>query len=170
MPSLKVKVNFTKGWPSKTIMEDVLLPDSGVEIEAGFIGRKKHTDPDVWVLGIDDLVDEVFIFRNDYDDPDASRSSTDAGEYRQVPFGGVQGISFQNPLEIETIQYSGTPALGDRLYADTDGLLKVAVLANGTLVAASKVVVAVMTKDTYNVGTHEYIRVVPCQKYMSPAS
>lgn len=163
--SLKNKVNFTKGWPSKTIQEEVLLPDTGVVIEAGFIGTRKHADPEVWVLGIGNLVDEVFIFRNDSTDPDAARTAHDAAEYKQVPFGGVQGISFQNPLEIETIQYDGTPAVGDKLYADTDGLLKVAEQEDGTVLENSKVVVAVVTKPLYYVGQHGYIRVVPCQKY-----
>jgi hypothetical protein len=165
MPSLKNKVNFTKGWPSKTIVEESLRPDTGVTIEAGFIGVRKHSDPDVWVLGVLDLVDEPFVFRNDSDDPDANRPAHDAAEYKQVPFGGVQGISFQNPLEIETIQFTGTPAVGERLYADTDGKLKVGAGATGTTVQAGKVIVAVVTKPLYYVGQAGYIRVVPCQRY-----
>lgn len=169
MPSLKNKVNFTKGWPSKSISEEVLLPDTDVTIEAGFIGTRKHADPEVWVLGIDNLVDEVFIFRNDSDDPDAARPAHDTTEYRQVGIGGVQGISFQNPLEIETIQYAGTPAVGDKLYADSDGLLKVAEQEDGTEVAYEKAVIAVVVKPAYYVGQHNYIRVVPCQKYLTGA-
>lgn len=170
MASLKNKVNFTKGWPSKSIQEEVLQPDSGVSIEAGFVGIRKHADPEVWILGVPNLVDEVFIFRNDSDDPDAARTSHDPDEYRQVPFGGVQGISFQNPLEIETIQYDGAPSVGDKLYADVDGLLKVAEQEDGTVLALSKIVVAVVTKPLYYVGQHNYIRVVPCQKYSTPAT
>lgn len=166
MPSLDSKVNFTKGWPSKSIVEEVLLPDSGVDIEAGFIGRRKLTDPDVWVLGISSLAQEPFIFRNDSDDPDASRSAH-ASDYKQVPFGGVQGISFQNPLEVETIQHSGTIAQGDLLYADTDGLLKVAVDSAGATQEAGKVVLCVVTKAAYYVGEHNYIRVAPVQRYVS---
>lgn len=161
------KVNFTKGWPSKSIVEEVLKPDSGVEVEAGLIGRRKHTNPDVWVLGITELHQEPFIFRNDYDDPDAGRSAH-ASDYAQVDFGGVQGISFQNPLEIETIQFVGTPAIGDRLYANSDGKLAVAEQANGTVVANEEVVLAVVTKAAYNVGACEYIRVVPItSKYLT---
>lgn len=160
MPSLLNKVNFTKGWPSKSIVEEVLLPDTGVEPEAGFIGRRKLTDPDVWVLGVDSLEQEPFIFRNDFDDPDATRSAH-ASDYKQVPFGGIQGISFQNPLEIETIQYGGTPSVGDLLYADTDGLLKIDPGASGNII------LAVCIKAPYYVGEHNYIRVAPVQRHVS---
>jgi hypothetical protein len=167
--SLLNKVNFTKGWPNPSIQEEVLMPDTGVTIEAGFIGARKQTDPDVWILGIDALIEEVFIFRNDSTDPDAARAAATT-DSKAIPFGGVQGISFQNPLEIETIQYTGSPAIGDQLFAHTDGKLGIAVTKAGLLVAASKVVIAVVTKPLYYVGQHGYIRVVPCQKYVSPSS
>lgn len=167
MPSLKLKVNFTKGWPSKSIVEEVLQPDTGVLVEAGFIGRRTTTNK--WALGITALTQEPFIFRNDYDDPDAGRSAPDSDTVA-VKFGGIQGISFQNPLEVETTQYSGNPAVGDLLYAHTDGLLKIAVNAAGTLVTASKVVLCVVTKAGFYIGQSKFIRVSPIQRYVSPAS
>ena len=171
MSSLLNKVNFTKGWPSKSIVEAVLMPDSGVEIEAGFVGRRKHSNPDVWILGITAVQQEAFIFRNDFDDPDAARASTNPTGYVQVPIGGVQGISLQNPLEIETTQYAGTPAPGDMLYAASDGLLKIAQLADGSMAPASPGVAAGVVRGPYTIGNGSYICVVPvAQRFVSAAS
>lgn len=169
--SLLNKVNFTKGWPSKSVVEAVLMPDTDVELEAGFVGRRKHTSPDVWVLGITSLTQEAFIFRNDFDDPDAARASTNGNSYVQVPIGGIQGIAFQNPLEIETTQFAGTPAVGQHLYADTDGKLKVGADAAGEMVVASKVIIAVCIKAATVIGNSTYITVIPVPtRYVTAAS
>lgn len=168
--SLLNKVNFTKGWPHKAIVEEVLNPASGVVIEAGFIGRRSHSTPeDTWVLGITSLHQEPFIFRNDSQDPDAQRGAHN-GDYVQVPYGGVQGISFQNPLEIETIQFEGNPVPGDLLYATSGGKLAVAVEEDGTVLVPGVVVLAVVNKAEYAVGQHNYIRVTPVTKFLSDSA
>jgi hypothetical protein len=168
---LTLKVNFKKGWPSPSIVEKVANPASGVTtLEAGKIGRLNSTGQ--WVLGIAAVNQPAYVFRNDQGDPDtATNNSGSDGLAVQGAFGGVQGISLDNAIEFETVQYAGTPAIGDQLYADTDGLLKVAVNAAGTLVTASKVIVATVTRGVHSYQNSSYIQVVPDKsKRLSPAS
>lgn len=149
--SLQLKVNFSKGWPSPYIVEEVLAPHSGVTIEQGLIGRRSSTN--TWVLGVTAISQNPFVFRNESVDPDSGRASEQATEYAQVPFGGIQGISFRNPLEIETTQYVGTPAVGTLLFANTDGKLETA--------TSGDIAIAIVTKAEFNIGTSTYIRVEP---------
>lgn len=158
--SLLNKVNFKKGWPNPSISELVLPAASGVTtLEAGMVGRRDLNDPEGWVLGITSIDQTPFIFRNDQDDPDAARAAHEPNNYRQVPFGGIQGIGFDNALIIETTQWdSGSaPSKGDLLHADTDGLLKTA--------ASADIAIATCTEAPYYVGKHYYIEVVPLQQF-----
>jgi hypothetical protein len=66
-----------------------------------------------------------------------------------------------NAIEFQTIQYTGTPAVGDQLYADVDGLLKVAVNAAGTVVTAAKAIIATVTRGVHAYQGKNYIQVVP---------
>lgn len=157
--SLTLKVNFKKGWPSPAIVEKAVAPASGVTtLEAGMVGRLDSNNN--WVLGVSAVSQLPYIFRNDQADPDANRGATNTG-YVQAAFGAVQGIAFSNALEIQTIQYSGTPAIGDQLYADTDGLLKVAINAAGSTIQASKPIVGVVTKGVTAYQKSNYITFVP---------
>ena len=167
--SLTLKVNFKKGWPSPSVVEKVANPASGVTtLEAGKIGRLDTTGK--WVLGISAVNQPAYVFRNDQGDPDAARGAADSSSI-QGAYGGIQGVSFDNAIEFETIQYAGTPAVGDQLYADTDGKLKVAVNNAGTLVTASKVIVATVTRGVHSYQGNSYIQVVPDKsKRLSPAS
>lgn len=159
--SLTLKVNFKKGWPSPSIVEKVANPASGVTtLEAGKIGRLNTAGQ--WVLGISAVSQSAYVFRNDQGDPDAqSNNSGSDGLAVQGAFGGVQGISLDNAIEFQTVQYAGTPAVGDQLYADTDGKLKVAITAAGSTSVASKPIVAVVTRGVHPYQGQSYIQVVP---------
>lgn len=167
--SLTLKVNFKKGWPSPSIVEKAAAPASAVTtLEAGMVGHL-DTNGD-WVLGVSAVTQLPFVFRNDQDDPDANRGAFNTN-YVQGAFGAVQGVAHSNALEYQTVQYAGTPAIGDQLYADTDGKLKVAVTAADVLVAASKPIVAIVTKGVHAYQHSSYITVVPDNsKRTSPAS
>ena len=157
--SLTLKVNFKKGWPSPAIVEKAVAPASGVTtLEAGMVGHLDSSSN--WVLGVSAVAQLPFIFRNDQTDPDANRGASNTN-YVQAAFGAVQGIAFSNALEVQTIQYSGTPAAGDQLYADTDGLLKVAITAAGSVSVGSKPIVAVCTKGVTAYQHSNYITFVP---------
>lgn len=157
--SLTLKVNFKKGWPSPSIVEKAAAPASGVTtLEAGKVG---HLDTDgKWVLGVSAVNQLPYVFRNDQNDPDAGRSATNTG-YVQGALGAIQGVALSNALEFQTVQYAGNPAIGDQLYADTDGKLKVAITAAGVTSVASKVIVATVTKGVHQYQTSNYIQVVP---------
>jgi len=55
--------------------------------------------------------------------------------------GGLTGLSCQMPLEVETDQYNGTPAVGDLLVGSTGG--KVSVHADG------ETAIGIVTKSAY---------------------
>jgi hypothetical protein len=163
--ALTVKVNIRKGWPNASIVDTVLPPASGVTVEAGFIGYRNHLDPEGWALGITTQFQEAYVFMNDSLDPDSNRGAT-SEDYIQMGIGGVRGISLANPLEIETIQWKtwgggNTPSAGDLLYADTDGKLAVGALADGTVVADNKVVVGIVHRGPFMIGTSTYVSWAP---------
>jgi len=165
-PSLRNKINFTKGWPNPNIVEAVLPPDSGVSIQAGFIGRRKATTPDKWILGVTELYQDAFVFRTDDQSPEAARGAHNTN-YVQIPFGGVQGISLSNPLEFETTQFVGSPAKGDLLHSpatgDDAGKLVVCQLANGTKEVNDAVALVVCVAPVFYIGDTPYILVSPLQ-------
>ena len=130
------------------------------------VGRRNYLSPEGWVLGVSSEFQEPHVFMNDQGDPDASRGTTDSSSYTQMGLGGVRGISLSNPLVIETIQYVQhggiDPAPGDMLYANTAGKLSVAQLAgNGAIVVANQVIIGIVHKGPYKVGTTTYIAWAP---------
>ncbi len=168
--SLTLKVNFKKGWPSPSIVEKVSAPAAGVTtLEAGMVG---HLDASgKWVLGVSGVAQLPYVFRNSQGDPDANRGVPSGAMYVAADLGGIQGIAHSNAIEYQTVQYAGAPAVGDQLYADTDGALKVAINEAGVMVTASKVVVAVVTKGVHKYQDGSYIQVIPDNsKRLSPAT
>jgi hypothetical protein len=143
--SLQKSLNFVRGWPNPHIHEHVGKPATGVVPLEGAIAHRDVNGK--WVLGVSAAGQLAYVLWNgaagDGDqgvDFDKTKSS------QQVNWGGVQGVGHDNPIEYTTTRYSGTPAFGDSLYADVDGILKVAVQADGTVVTASKIIVAQVTK------------------------
>lgn len=164
--ALTVKVNIRKGWPNASIVDTVLPPATGVTtLEAGFVGARDYNDPEGWTLGITSQFQEPHVFMNDQIDPDSNRGAT-GDDWVQMGLGGIRGISLNNPLEIETIQYKtygagSEPAPGDLLYADTDGKLAVGQLADETVIADNKVVIGVVHRGPFMIGSSTYISWAP---------
>jgi len=167
--SIKNKVNFKKGWPSSTIVEAVANPASTVTtLEAGMIGHLNAAG--TWVLGmtlnsggtIAEAQATPYIFHNDQADGDTGNYSADTTISNPARYGGVHGISLQQPLVIETSQIStaySTPAIGDRLAvsvaADAQlGKLIVAAISNTRIIGT-----VTEPKHTYN--GIEYITFAP---------
>jgi hypothetical protein len=148
--SMQLKVNISKGWPSPAIVEESALPNTGVTIEAGMVGSIDSTTGK-WKLGTLTVSSIPYIFLNDSGDPDAVRASI--GVTANVPWGGVHGILFLSPIEVETIQYAGTPAVGDDLTINAAG--KFAVATNGQLVSA------ICTAAPFAVSESTFIRLIP---------
>lgn len=143
--SLTKNLNFVRGWPNPHINEHIGRPAANVVPLEGAIAHRNSAG--AWVLGVSAAGQLPYVLWNGAaQDGDHGVSFDKTASSQQVTWGGVQGVGFDNPIEFTTTRYSGTPAFGDSLYADTDGILKVAVLADGTLVAASKVIVAQCTK------------------------
>ena len=143
--SLQKNLNFVRGWPNPHINEWIGKPATGVVPLEGAIAHRNSAG--AWVLGVSSPGQLAYVLWNGAaGDGDQGVAFNPALSSQQVNWGGVQGVGHDNPIEYTTTRYSGTPAFGDSLYADTDGLLKVAVQADGTLIAASKVIVAQVTK------------------------
>lgn len=158
--SIKNKVNFKKGWPSPTIIEAVASPASGVTtLEAGMIG---HLDASGnWVLGMTASGGNLpnatpYIFHNDQADGDAGNASADTTISNPARYGGVHGISLQQPLVIETSQIASgytTPAIGDKLMS-TAGKVE-------ALTATNNRVIGYVTEAKHTYNGLEYITFVP---------
>ncbi len=144
--SLSKKLNFVRGWPNPHINEHIGPPASGVTPLEGAIAHRNSAG--AWVLGVSTNKQLPYVLWNGAaQDGDHGVAFDKTASSQQVTWGGVQGVAFDNPIEFSTSRYhSDTPAFGDSLYADTDGILKVAERADGTLVTASKVIVANVTK------------------------
>lgn len=152
--SLKLKVNFKRGWPNPSAVTAVAAPNAGVTtLEAGKVGYLNSTGK--WVLGITAVNQTPYVFRNDQDSPDAARGAASNADtlYVQLPHGGVQGVALTNPIEFQTTQYVGTPAFGNELSVNVDGKFKVAV--------ATEVIVAIVTKAPHAYQDSTYIQVIP---------
>lgn len=154
--SIKNKVNFKKGWPSPTIIEAVANPASSVTtIQAGMIGRLVANE---WVLGMATSATDYstpYIFHNDQVDGDAGVASADPLTSNPARYGGVHGISLQQPLVIETSQIASdfNPAVGSRLMSTT-----------GTLIAAATTnnrIIGYVTEARHTYNGIDYITFVP---------
>ena len=141
MPTLTLKGNFKRGWPNPHIVEKVAQANASCVLSSntplyGFMGG--HLDPatGTWVLGVDTLAHTCYIFRNGVDEADAGRSATIPNDYIQASYGGIQGVSFTNPLLVSTIQYAGTPAVGQAMYCANTGIFTPAAVGSGNIVVA----------------------------------
>ena len=138
MPTLTLKGNIKRGWPNPHIVEKVAQADSTCALSSntpllGFMVGRLLANGN-WGLGITAAGQQPYVFRNGVDEADAGRAATISNDYIQAGYGGIQGLSFANPLLVETVQFAGTPAVDTELKADTDGKLKVAV--SGDVVVA----------------------------------
>ena len=170
--SIANKVNFKKGWPSSTIVEAVALPVSG--LQAGMIG---HIDPTVeaptWVLGMTQtaagLSQVPYVFHNDATDGDVGNASADNFLSNPVKWGGVHGISLQNPIEFETTQFTANSLLvrGAGVYAAAGtGLLTYGSLPASlttTIGGGNKVIIGIVTEKSHSYQGRDYITIVPIQ-------
>lgn len=146
--SLNTVINIVKGWPSPSIVE-ASLPTDETSLGQGDIVTV--TDDRKWELGVTSVNATPYIINVDSTDPSTGRSAHKTG-YLQVPWGNIQGIGLNNPLEIETANYTaGTYAVNDALSAPTGKLKKA---ANG------EVVVGVVTKAPYSLGNFTYLTFV----------
>jgi len=177
--SLPQRIHFhLGGWPDPKAVQDTLNAHtdhsygSANELDVCHVGRRVAEGSNtVWDLGITAVTDIPFIFRNGVADFDAATPAHKDG-YKAVPYGGINGVSFQNAMEVNVSGYGeGTvPAVGDLLYSDTDGILKVATQADGTAVALSKVQIAVVIKAPYSIGTVKFIRITPLRSFTTSAA
>jgi len=146
--SLNTVINIVKGWPSPSIVEASLPVDETVTNGLGQGDIVTISDDRKWKLGVDSVIATPNIINVDSTDPSTGRSAHKAG-YVQVPWGNVQGIGLNNPLEIESANYtSATYAIGDALSAPTGKLQKA---ANG------EVVIGVVTRAPYTLGNFTYL-------------
>jgi len=165
--SFSTLVNFTKGWPCPSIVDHITGANTGVIIAEGMIGT---IDPStgLWKLGVIDTNLPGYVFRNGpgtytATGAAAAGASLDAGQVfvvanssQQVNYGNIQGIALLNQIEFTTAWYGGndvgssdatpTPGVGDQLYADIDGRLKVGKTAGGSVTAgvSGKIVVGIV--------------------------
>ena len=168
--SIKNKVNFKKGWPSPTIIEAVANPTSGVTtLEAGMVGHLNAAG--TWVLGtvltnsggtIAEAYATPYIFHNDQVDGDAGNASADPLTSNPARYGGVHGISLQQPLVIETSQIStaySTPVIGDRLAVSVVADAQLGKLIKAAIQYTRIIGTVTEAKHTYN--GIEYITFAP---------
>jgi hypothetical protein len=158
--SLEVNVNITKGWPSPSIVEKSLAAASGTSLAQGDIATVNSSGQ--WVKAAHGTTMTLnalpFIIMVDSTDPSTNRGSHQPTNYRQLPYGAIHGIGFNNALEIETTNYDtgGTYSVGTELAvgaAANAGRLKVA--------AAGEVVIGTVTRAPYTLGTKTYLTFVP---------
>jgi hypothetical protein len=162
MPSLTLKGNFKRGWPNPHIVEKVAQADSTCNLASGtpllgFMGGHLNGSG-AWVLGVSAISQQAYIFRNGVDEADAGRAATISADYIQAGYGGIQGISFDNPILVETVQFSGTPAVDTEIYCDTDGLFKAA--------SSTKVVIARVDETSHPYQGVSYLTLRPVAPYV----
>jgi len=170
--SIANKVNFKKGWPSSTILETVALPPASGTLEAGMVGYLDYATGK-WVLGMTQsivgLSQVPHIFHNDAADGDVGNASADNFISNPVKFGGVHGISLQNPLEIETTQFTANSLLvpGAGVYAAAGtGLLTYGSLPASlttSIGGGNKVIIGIVTEASHSYQGLNYITIVPIQ-------
>ena len=169
--SLAKHLNFVRGWPNPHINEHIGRPAAGVTPLEGAIAHRNSAG--AWVLGVSAVSQLPYVLWNGAaQDGDHGVAFDKTASSQQARYGAVQGVGLDNPIEFSTSRFSGSPVFGDQMYADTDGILKIAANADGTMVAASKVIVAIVTKvATNSPGGVSMITVVPDNsRRLSPAS
>lgn len=164
--SFALKVNFLKGWPNPYVLDFV---SKNTPASAGIgEGKIAHLDADgKWVLGVSAVNQTPCVIWNggagdgDQNKPFPTTAAAGQANYVAVNWGGIQGVSFHNALLLQTNAFSGTPAFGDSLYADVDGLLKVCA---GSAAVPGKVIVALVHKVQHQSALNkgiQFITIVP---------
>lgn len=155
--SLKLKVNFLKGWPCPSIVDFVSTnTPSSVALDEGMIAHRDSAGK--WVLGVANVKEHAYVLWNgaardgDHGAAFPSTATASQSHYVQTNYGGVQGIALLNQIEVETAQYTGAPVFGDELSAGTDGILKVAV--------NPEIVIAVCTKGVHAKPGHGAVNMI----------
>jgi hypothetical protein len=151
--SLEVNVNIVKGWPNPSVVEKSLAAATGVTLSQGDVAVVDSTGK--WSKPATTTISALpFIIMVDSADPSTNRGSHSPSSYRQLPYGAIHGIGFNNALEIETTNYktSDTFNVGTELTAK-----------NGQLCAAAstEVVIGTVTRAPYSLGTKTYLTFVP---------
>ena len=172
--SIANKVNFKKGWPSSTILEKVALPPASGTLEAGMVGYLDYATGK-WVLGMTQSIAGLsqipHIFHNDATDPDVGNASADNFLSNPVKWGGVHGISLQNPLEIETTQFtSASIAVGCGLFAAAGTGLLTYGSAAATITTSNgtpAVIIGICTEASHSYPGLNYITFVPVQPFLT---
>jgi hypothetical protein len=172
--SLQVLVNITKGWPSPFIVEKSLTAGAGVTLTQGLIATIASTG--LWQLGVTTVDQVPFLITVDATDPSTSRGAYTGGtSYKQVAYGAIQGIGFNNALEIEVANYGGSPYQTVTLGVGTTTAYAIgAVLSapatatgnngvNGTVQPASsnQIIIATVTAAPYQRGNWTYLTFIP---------
>lgn len=145
--SLKIKVNFQKGWPCPSIVDFVSTnTPAATAIDEGQIVTRNSAGQ--FVLGvITDPKAHIYVVWNggardgDHNHAFPSTATASLSSSAQVAYGGIQGIWLGNQFEVETAQFTGTPAFGDNLGVTAAGLLRVA--------ATGDVIVGQVTKGAH---------------------
>lgn len=150
--SLEVNVNILKGWPNPSVVEKSLAAASGVTLSQGDIAVMDSTGK--WTKPATTAITALpFIIMVDSTDPSTSRGAHKS-DYRQVAYGAIHGIAFNNALEIETANYKTTDTyvIGSELTAKA-GVLQLA--------ASGETVIGTVTRAPYSLGSKTYLTFVP---------
>lgn len=150
--SLEVNVNILKGWPNPSIVEKSLAAASGVTLSQGDIAVMDSTGK--WTKPATTAITALpFIIMVDSTDPSTARGAHKS-DYRQVAYGAIHGIAFNNALEIETANYKTTDtyAVGSELTAKNGQLC---------LAASEETVIGTVTRAPYSMGNKTYLTFVP---------
>lgn len=150
--SLEVNVNIVKGWPNPSIVEKSLAAASGVTLSQGDIAVLNSNGQ--WSKPATTAITALpFIIMVDSTDPSTARGAHKS-DYRQVAYGAIHGIAFNNALEIETANYKTTDTyvIGSELTAKNGQLC---------LAATGETVIGSVTRAPYSMGTKTYLTFVP---------
>jgi hypothetical protein len=150
--SLEVNVNILKGWPNPSIVEKSLAAASGVTLSQGDIAVLNSNGQ--WSKPATTAITALpFIIMVDSTDPSTSRGAHKS-DYRQVAYGAIHGIAFNNALEIETANYKTTDTfvIGSELTAKNGQLC---------LAASGETVIGSVTRAPYSMGNKTYLTFVP---------
>lgn len=144
---LALKLNILKGWPNPHIYEETAAAANATEF--GQIDEEKIATLDAtgkWEFGSLEAAAigatpalknrmPFVLWNGAAKDGDHGAPFNATNHFAQVTWGGIQGLAFSNPLKFETSQFTGTPAVGDNLTCDANGLFKTA--ATGDLIIAT---------------------------------
>lgn len=151
--SLEVNVNIVKGWPNPSVVEKSLAAATSVTLSQGDIAFVDSTGK--WSKPATTTIASLpFIIMVDSTDPSTNRGSHSPSNYRQIAYGAIHGIGFNNALEVETANYKTTDTfvVGSELTAKNGQLC---------LATTGDVVIATVTRAPYSLGNKTYLTFVP---------